>query len=85
MVPHESKRIWISDTTLRDGEQAPGVVFSHQEKLTIAEMLAEAGIDELEVGTPAMGRTERRAIEDVRDLNLPCRLTCWCRAVRRDL
>ena len=85
MVPHQSKRIWISDTTLRDGEQAPGVVFSLQEKRTIAEMLAEAGIDELEAGTPAMGRTERRAIEEVRDLNLPCRLTCWCRAVRRDI
>lgn len=85
MIPKQSKRIWISDTTLRDGEQAPGVVFSSDEKRTIATMLAEAGIDELEVGTPAMGRTERGAIRGVRNLNLPLRITCWSRAVARDI
>lgn len=85
MVSRESRRIWMIDTTLRDGEQAPGVVFSHHEKQRIAEMLAEAGIDELEVGTPAMGPMECRAIQGVRNLNLPTRLTCWCRAVRRDI
>ena len=43
---------YIIDTTLRDGEQAPGVVYSRKDKWRIAEMLNELGIDEVEAGTP---------------------------------
>ena len=73
------------DTTLRDGEQSPGVAFNRRTKETIASMLAEAGIDELEVGTPAMGKTEQEDIRAIASLKLPCRLTCWCRARRDDI
>lgn len=80
-----NKRIWLIDSTLRDGEQAPGVSFRCDEKLTIAEMLAAVGVDELEVGTPAMGPSEQSAIRAIHALHLPCRLTCWCRALASDL
>ncbi len=80
-----NKPIEIIDCTLRDGEQAPGVAFGPQERTAIARMLADAGVDELEVGIPAMGHAEQESIRQIRNLNLSLPLTCWCRAVTRDI
>jgi len=73
------------DTTLRDGEQAPGVVFTQSEKIAIAAALSEAGIDEIEVGIPAMGGQARQDIQKISRLNLPVICTSWCRAVKKDI
>ncbi len=79
------RRIEIIDTTLRDGEQQPGLAFSCEQKVMLAERLAKAGVDEIEAGTPIMGGGEAESIRAIVDMNLPCRVTGWCRADVKDL
>ncbi|MHC4553091.1 MAG: homocitrate synthase/isopropylmalate synthase family protein [Planctomycetota bacterium] len=79
------RTLQIVDTTLRDGEQAAGVVFSLAEKKRIAQKLAAMGIHEIEVGTPACGLDEMDAISEIVEMGLPPRLTAWCRANQYDL
>ncbi len=77
--------IIIDDTTLRDGEQTAGVVFSRREKLAIARMLDSIGVQELECGIPAMGDEERETIRALVNLGLNARLITWNRALVPDI
>ena len=52
-------RILFADCTLRDGEQAPGVFFTLEEKLAIAAMLDAAGVDLIDAGMPSVSKEER--------------------------
>ncbi len=79
------QQIIIDDTTLRDGEQTAGVVFSLDEKIRIARMLDEIGVGELECGIPAMGKEEQDSVKALVDLGLNARLITWNRAVPADI
>jgi homocitrate synthase NifV len=85
MPEYDKPQIIIDDTTLRDGEQTAGVVFSLEEKIRIARMLDEIGVGELECGIPAMGREEQASVRALVDLGLNARLITWNRAVVSDL
>ncbi|MDR3536343.1 MAG: homocitrate synthase [Acetobacteraceae bacterium] len=80
-----SQRFSINDTTLRDGEQTPGVAFTAAEKAAIAAALQAAGIDEIEAGTPAMGAEEIAAIAAAVAAAPDARVAAWCRMTEADV
>jgi homocitrate synthase NifV len=77
--------ITINDTTLRDGEQSPGVAFTTEEKVAIALSLEAAGVPELEVGVPAMGDEEQETIVAISEALSRSKSMAWCRMTEFDL
>ena len=73
------------DTTLRDGEQAPGVSLTPEEKARIAQGLDDAGIDVIEAGSACTGPGERETISRVTDLDLDATVTSFSRGIKHDI
>ncbi len=63
--PEDPKRVLIFDTTLRDGEQSPGISLNTQEKLEIAGQLARLGVDVIEAGFPITSPGDFEAVEAI--------------------
>lgn len=61
----EQDRVLIFDTTLRDGEQSPGATMTHDEKLELAQMLDEMGVDIIEAGFPIASEGDFEAVRDI--------------------
>jgi len=78
-------RFQIVDTTLRDGEQSAGVVFSAEEKILMASALDKAGVAWIEAGIPAMGKKEQDTLKLLLKLPLKATLIAWNRAEINDI
>ena len=78
-------RIRIFDTTLRDGEQTPGVSLSPAKKLEIARMLDGLGVDAIEAGFPVISDGEKEAVRAVASAGLSAEVCGLARASRGDI
>ena len=77
--------IILEDTTLRDGEQTPGVAFSKETKTRILDALIDIGVTSVEIGIPAIGGEELEFIYSVRERQDEARLVVWHRGIRQDV
>lgn len=73
------------DTTLRDGEQTPGIYFTHEEKLALAHELDSLGVGIIEAGIPSMGDQEQSVIRDIIRAGLHAQILTWNRLSMDDL
>ena len=64
-VKSEKDRVVIFDTTLRDGEQCPGATMTHEEKLEVAELLDQMGVDIIEAGFPIASEGDFAAVHEI--------------------
>jgi len=79
------EKVRIHDVTLRDGEQQAGVIFTQDDKIRIAEKLAEVGIHRIEAGFPASSPRDEAAIREIVKRNLGPEIFCFCRCMVKDV
>ena len=77
--------IEICDVTLRDGEQTPGVSFTCDEKMAIAQSLDEIGVEVIEAGFPVVSRAEKECVATIARSGLDARICCLARALKPDI
>jgi isopropylmalate/homocitrate/citramalate synthase len=80
-----ASRIQFHDTTLRDGEQQAGVVFTTDEKVRIAEALAEAGVHRIEAGLPAVSASDEQAVKEIVRRRLGPKIYAFSRCMVADV
>lgn len=79
------KQVKIHDITLRDGEQQAGIIFSKDDKVRIAEKLAEAGVHRIEAGMPAVSPADEAALREIVKRNLGPEIFCFSRCMVDDV
>ncbi|MDR2211576.1 MAG: 2-isopropylmalate synthase [Spirochaetaceae bacterium] len=86
MSSSESKRrIIVFDTTLRDGEQAPGCSMNPQEKLEVARRLEKLGVDVIEAGFPASSPGDLESVKSIAGIIKNSTVAGLCRSLERDI
>ena len=81
----DPKKIIVYDTTLRDGEQTPGICFTPDEKIEIAVKLDELGVPQIEAGFPVVSDGERRAIRNIMKQSLNSEILALTRTIKSDI
>jgi isopropylmalate/homocitrate/citramalate synthase len=80
-----AKRIQVHDITLRDGEQQTGIIFTKDDKIRIAEALAEAGVHRIEAGMPVVSPSDQAAIKEIVRRNLGPQIFAFSRCMVDDV
>jgi len=75
----------IFDTTLRDGEQAPGIALSSEDKIRIAAALDDLGVDTIEAGFAASSDAEKNTLSEIARMNLNAEVCSLARCVKGDI
>jgi isopropylmalate/homocitrate/citramalate synthase len=78
-------RLLIHDVTLRDGEQQAGVVFTAEDKIRVAEALADAGVHRIEAGMPAVSDEDALAVRAIASRGLPASIYAFSRCMIEDV
>ena len=78
-------RIKVLDTTLRDGEQTPGVALTVDSKIAIAQKLDEIGVDIIEAGAAITSNGERECLKRISELGLKAEIASFARTVVKDV
>ena len=78
-------KIKIHDVTLRDGEQQTGIAYNFDDKLRIAEALAEAGMHRIEAGLPAVSAADKKSIAEIVKRDFGPDIYSFCRCMKQDV
>src|SRR3989337_3077264 len=81
----KSSQIRIFDTTLRDGEQSPGVSLTFEDKVEIARQLSLLGVDTIEAGFPMSSEGEKKVVKEIAKAGMETEICALARANRSDI
>ncbi|MBD3261572.1 MAG: 2-isopropylmalate synthase [Candidatus Altiarchaeales archaeon] len=84
-TPKTPRKIMVFDTTLRDGEQTPGVNLTVEDKKQIAQALSNLGVKYIEAGFPVSSEGEREAVKQIKDMGIKPEVVGLARCVEKDL
>ena len=82
---HFADQIKLHDVTLRDGEQQAGFTMSKDQKVALAEKLAEVGIHRIEAGMPAVSKVDQAAVKEIVKRGLGPEIFAFCRCMKSDV
>jgi methanogen homocitrate synthase len=84
-IKQDCRSVKIYDTTLRDGEQTPGVKFTKDQKVEIARKLDAVGVNTIEAGFPVISQYDEDAVKAVASQHLNADVICLCRSKQKDI